>query len=92
VWRTDWSGGDEVVDGLVGVVLEEGAHVLVTGHARATLDAARDKLGGGAIVVDSDTASLSGIDTLADRVKTEFRRAAPFRVAACHGVRSARRR
>jgi NAD(P)-dependent dehydrogenase (short-subunit alcohol dehydrogenase family) len=53
-------------------LLAEGARVLVTGHTKATLDAARDRLGGGAIAIDSDAASLSGIDALADRVKTEF--------------------
>jgi NAD(P)-dependent dehydrogenase (short-subunit alcohol dehydrogenase family) len=52
-------------------LLGEGARVLVTGHTKATLDAARERLGG-AVVVDSDAASLSDIDALADRVKTEF--------------------
>jgi NAD(P)-dependent dehydrogenase (short-subunit alcohol dehydrogenase family) len=52
-------------------LLGEGARVLVTGHTTATLDAARERLGG-AVVVDSDAASLSDIDALADRVKTEF--------------------
>jgi NAD(P)-dependent dehydrogenase (short-subunit alcohol dehydrogenase family) len=55
-----------------GYLLEEGARVLVTGHTRATLDVAREQLGGGAVVVDSDTASLPDIDALAGRVKTEF--------------------
>lgn len=53
-------------------LLDAGARVLVTGHTKATLDAARDTLGDGAIVVDSDTASLPDIDALADRVRNEF--------------------
>jgi NAD(P)-dependent dehydrogenase (short-subunit alcohol dehydrogenase family) len=53
-------------------LLAAGARVLVTGHTKTTLDATRGKLGGGAIVMDSDAASLSDIDELADRVKTEF--------------------
>lgn len=53
-------------------LLDEGARVLVTGHTLATLNAARERLGGTAVVVNSDAASLSDIDGLADRVKTEF--------------------
>jgi NAD(P)-dependent dehydrogenase (short-subunit alcohol dehydrogenase family) len=53
-------------------LLQAGARVLVTGHTKETLDAARAKLGGGAIVVDSDAASLSDIEALANRVKAEF--------------------
>jgi NAD(P)-dependent dehydrogenase (short-subunit alcohol dehydrogenase family) len=48
------------------------ARVLVTGRTRATLDAARDELFDHALVVQSDAASLADIDTLADRVKSEF--------------------
>jgi NAD(P)-dependent dehydrogenase (short-subunit alcohol dehydrogenase family) len=54
------------------LLLDHGARVLVTGHTTATLDRAREDLGGNAIVVKSDTASLTDIDTLADRVKSEF--------------------
>jgi NAD(P)-dependent dehydrogenase (short-subunit alcohol dehydrogenase family) len=53
-------------------LLEAGARVLVTGHTKEALDAARGKLGGDAVVVDSDAASLSDIAALADRVKAEF--------------------
>ena len=54
------------------VLLDHGARVLVTGRTAATLDQAREQLGGGAIVVESDTASLTDIDALTDRVKSEF--------------------
>lgn len=53
-------------------LLDAGARVLVTGHTKVTLDAARDTLGDGAIVMESDTASLPDIDALADRVRNEF--------------------
>lgn len=54
------------------LLLDQGARVLVTGHTTATLDRARAELGGSAIVMESDAASLADIDTLADRVKSEF--------------------
>ncbi|MFJ4658953.1 SDR family oxidoreductase [Nocardia sp. NPDC088792] len=54
------------------LLLGQGARVLVTGRTEATLDAARKQLGDNAIVVHSDAASLTDIDALADRVKTEF--------------------
>lgn len=54
------------------LLLDHGARVLVTGRTPVTLDQAREQLGGGAMVVESDTASLTDIDTLADRVKSEF--------------------
>ncbi|MFC9224143.1 SDR family oxidoreductase [Streptomyces hygroscopicus] len=54
------------------LLVDEGARVLITGRSQATLDAARDQLGGNAIAVRSDAASLPGIDALADRVKAEF--------------------
>lgn len=53
-------------------LLAAGARVLVTGRTKARLDAARGKLGSGATVVDSDTASLPDIDALAGRVKNEL--------------------
>jgi len=46
--------------------------VLVTGRSQAGLDAAQKQLGTGAIVVSSDARSLTDIDALASRVKTEF--------------------
>jgi NAD(P)-dependent dehydrogenase (short-subunit alcohol dehydrogenase family) len=54
------------------LLLAHGARVLVTGRTTATVDRAREQLGGNAIVIKSDTASLTEIDTLADRVKSEF--------------------
>jgi NAD(P)-dependent dehydrogenase (short-subunit alcohol dehydrogenase family) len=54
------------------LLLARGARVLVTGRTEASLDRAREELGGNAIAVKSDTASLAEIDALADRVKTEF--------------------
>jgi NAD(P)-dependent dehydrogenase (short-subunit alcohol dehydrogenase family) len=50
----------------------EGARVLITGRSQATLDAAKSELGPDAIAVQSDSTSLSDIDALADRVKTDF--------------------
>ncbi|MFE1589120.1 SDR family oxidoreductase [Streptomyces sp. NPDC058737] len=54
------------------LLVDEGAHVLVTGRNQSTLDAARDRLGERAIAVRSDVSSLPDIDALADRVKAEF--------------------
>ena len=50
----------------------EGARVLLTGRTRETLDAAREEFGENAIVVESDAASLSDIEKLAERVKADF--------------------
>ncbi|QWF82349.1 glucose 1-dehydrogenase [Amycolatopsis sp. CA-230715] len=49
-----------------------GARVLITGRTQATLDSARERLGERAVAVRGDVASLSDLDTLADRAKTEF--------------------
>jgi NAD(P)-dependent dehydrogenase (short-subunit alcohol dehydrogenase family) len=54
------------------LLLGEGARVLVTGRTKATLDAARTELGRGAIVVSSDMASLADIDSLVERVRSEW--------------------
>ena len=54
------------------MLLDGGARVLVTGRSQAGLDAAQKQLGTGAIVVSSDARSLTDIDALASRVKTEF--------------------
>ena len=53
-------------------LLEGGARVLVTGRSPAGLDSAQKELGKGALVVSSDARSLTDIDALAARVKTEF--------------------
>ena len=54
------------------MLLDGGAQVLVTGRSQAGLESAQKDLGTGAIVVSSDARSLTDIDALASRVKTEF--------------------
>ena len=54
------------------MLLDGGAHVLVTGRSQAGLDSAKKELGKGALVVSSDAGSLTDIDALASRVKAEF--------------------
>lgn len=54
------------------LLLGGGARVLVTGRTDKTLDAAREELGAGAIVLKSDASSLSDIDALARAVKESF--------------------
>ncbi|KAA9149249.1 glucose 1-dehydrogenase [Amycolatopsis acidicola] len=54
------------------LLVDGGARVLITGRTRATLDAAKEKLGDNAIAVRSDAAALPDIDALADVVKAEF--------------------
>ncbi|MYQ97698.1 SDR family NAD(P)-dependent oxidoreductase, partial [Streptomyces sp. SID6139] len=49
-----------------------GAHVLITGRTRATLDTALEELGDKAIAVRSDAASLKEIKALADTVRERF--------------------
>jgi NADP-dependent 3-hydroxy acid dehydrogenase YdfG len=53
------------------LLINAGAHVLVTGRTKGALDCAREELGKNAIVIESDAASLADIDA-ADRVKSEF--------------------
>lgn len=54
------------------LLADGGARVVITGRSQATLDAALDRLGADAIAVRGDVASLSDLDTLADRVKREL--------------------
>jgi NAD(P)-dependent dehydrogenase (short-subunit alcohol dehydrogenase family) len=54
------------------MLLDGGARVLVTGRSQGGLDSAQKELGKGALVVSSDARSLTDIDALASRVKTEF--------------------
>ncbi|MDR3490219.1 MAG: SDR family oxidoreductase [Bradyrhizobium sp.] len=54
------------------MLLDGGARVLVTGRTQASLDSAQQELGNDALVVSSDARSLTDIDALASRVKTEF--------------------
>lgn len=49
-----------------------GARVLVTGRSQAGLESAQSELGEGGVVVASDARSLTDIDALASRVKSEF--------------------
>lgn len=52
------------------LLADGGAKVLITGRTRATLDAARERLGNGVITVVSDAASMTDVNDLADQVKT----------------------
>jgi NAD(P)-dependent dehydrogenase (short-subunit alcohol dehydrogenase family) len=54
------------------LLLDGGARVLVTGRTDKTLDAAREDLGSGAIVLKSDAASLPDIEALAATVQESF--------------------
>jgi len=54
------------------LLLDQGAHVLVTGSTKKTLDSAREELGKNAIVMSSDATVLADIDALAARVKSEL--------------------
>lgn len=54
------------------MLLEGGARVLVTGRSKEGLESAEKALGSDAIVVSSDARSLTEIDALASRVKSEF--------------------
>ena len=52
--------------------INEGARVIVTGRAAATIKAAQAELGDNAIVVRSDATSLPDMDALAAKVKETF--------------------
>jgi len=54
------------------MLLDGGARVLVTGRSKAGLESAQNELAKDAIVVSSDARSLTDIDALASKVKTEF--------------------
>jgi NAD(P)-dependent dehydrogenase (short-subunit alcohol dehydrogenase family) len=54
------------------MLIEGGARVLVTGLSKAGLESAEKEVGKHAIVVASDARSLTDIDALASRVKSEF--------------------
>jgi NAD(P)-dependent dehydrogenase (short-subunit alcohol dehydrogenase family) len=54
------------------MLLDGGARVLVTGRSKAGLESAQKEIGKSAIVVSSDARSLTDLDALASRVKTEF--------------------
>ena len=52
--------------------ISEGARVIVTGRAPATIKAAQAELGDNAIVIKSDATSLPDMDALAEKVKETF--------------------
>ena len=54
------------------LLVDRGARVLITGRTQATLDEAREELGENAVAVQNDVASLSDLDALAERVRSEF--------------------
>ncbi|MFA3874009.1 SDR family oxidoreductase [Streptomyces sp. MMCC 100] len=76
----EYSGKNAVITGggsgmgfaMAKILVDGGARVVITGRSRATLDAARERLGANAVTVPGDVASLTDLDTLADRVKTEL--------------------
>ena len=57
-----------------GLLIAEGGRALVTGRAKGALESAQAQLGKPAIVIESDAASLTDIDRLAQRAKSEFGR------------------
>lgn len=60
-------GGSGVDFATARTPVDGGARVVITGRSRATLDAARERLGANAVAVRGDVASLTDLDTLADR-------------------------
>ena len=65
-------GGNGLGFAMAKLLVDGGARVVITGRSRATLDAARERLGKNAVAVRGDVASLSDLDALADRVKDEL--------------------
>ncbi|WP_217166707.1 SDR family oxidoreductase [Streptomyces sp. AC512_CC834] len=65
-------GGSGMGFAMAELLVAGGARVVITGRSQATLDAARERLGGNAVAVRGDVAALSDLDALADRVKTEL--------------------
>jgi NAD(P)-dependent dehydrogenase (short-subunit alcohol dehydrogenase family) len=65
-------GGSGMGFAMAKLLVDGGARVVITGRSRATLDAARERLGENAVAVPGDVASLSDLDALADRVKAEL--------------------
>ena len=54
------------------MLLDGGARVLVTGRSKEGVESAQKELGNDAIVMSSDARSLTEIEALASRVKSEF--------------------
>ncbi|MBB5918148.1 NAD(P)-dependent dehydrogenase (short-subunit alcohol dehydrogenase family) [Nocardia transvalensis] len=65
-------GGSGMGFAMAKLLADGGARVMITGRSRATLDAALERLGGNAVAVPGDVASLADLEALADRVKDEF--------------------
>lgn len=65
-------GGSGIGFATAKLLVDGGARVVITGRSRATLDAARERLGENASAVRGNVASLSDLDALADRVKDEL--------------------
>jgi NAD(P)-dependent dehydrogenase (short-subunit alcohol dehydrogenase family) len=65
-------GGSGMGFAMAKLLVDGGARVMITGRSQATLDAARERLGENAVAVRGDVASLSDLDALADRVKSEL--------------------
>ncbi|WP_250403788.1 SDR family oxidoreductase [Streptomyces cellostaticus] len=57
---------------LAELLVQGGARVVITGRSQDKLDAAGKRLGSNAVTFRGDVASLPDLDTLADRVKSEF--------------------
>jgi NAD(P)-dependent dehydrogenase (short-subunit alcohol dehydrogenase family) len=65
--------------------INEGARVIVTGRAAATIKSAQAELGDNAIVIRSDATSFSDMDALAEKVKETFGRLDVLFVNAGYG-------
>jgi NAD(P)-dependent dehydrogenase (short-subunit alcohol dehydrogenase family) len=65
--------------------ITEGARVIVTGRAPATIKSAQAELGDNAIVIKSDATSLPDMDALAEKVKETFGRLDALFVNAGYG-------
>ncbi|MFI7454319.1 SDR family oxidoreductase [Nonomuraea sp. NPDC049714] len=65
-------GGSGMGFAMAKLLADGGARVVITGRSQATLDAARERLDANAVAVRGDVASLSDLDALADRVKSEL--------------------
>jgi NAD(P)-dependent dehydrogenase (short-subunit alcohol dehydrogenase family) len=64
-------GGSGIGFAMAKLLVDGGARVLITGRTQATLDAARERLGGNVVAVRGNVASLSDLDALAERAKAE---------------------
>jgi len=68
------------------MLLDGGARVLVTGRSKEGLDSAQKEIGKHAIVVARDARSLTDIEALASRVKSEFDTFDLLSVSAGHSM------